>query len=299
MLFVGFLIAAGLCFFAIKRRDADAARVERRLAEYEAQLKELAHVKENFHSEVEMARANALTEASDLRAKLAEESQHRQLLEEALLSRERAEQNRAMGMPSEPVALSVSPHPISRKEAEAVFEAMSAPMPEHFDEPVHVHPVDVTAKMAAHVEASPAPISSISAVSSISNEAHDALKAQIDHLTAEIAEMGRVLRTPPQDSAKETADAIVRAGDKLHDGARVFSSHIARLGNHLRLATEAYNEAVASMDKDLLSHAREIGAIGGTNGGEIILPGVVESRPSDIQRVEIIPSLNLERASGQ
>lgn len=141
--------------FAIKKIKNDYENEARKAREQEAKLKELEGLKDNFHNEVEMARAKALEEAAALRAKLAEETERRRSLEESAVSGHLELQNQHVAQlhvaSSEPVVAAHDDGRPTMDEVKSIMEVMSAPLPV---EEV-VEPVVETPAIVAHAAVAP------------------------------------------------------------------------------------------------------------------------------------------------
>jgi len=72
-----------------------------------------------------------------------------------------------------------------------------------------------------------------------------------------------------QEKVRENALAIRQAGEKLYDSVRIFSGHMSNVGRHLSQSTEAFNRAVGSMERNVLSKSRQLKAMGAGSGDEI------------------------------
>jgi len=70
----------------------------------------------------------------------------------------------------------------------------------------------------------------------------------------------------------ENAQRIAEVGKDLHDRIRVFAEHLSRVGKGLKGATDAYNAAVGSYERNLEPGARKLAELGASSGKE--LPGV-------------------------
>ena len=74
------------------------------------------------------------------------------------------------------------------------------------------------------------------------------------------------------EQIEENAQKISDLGRQLYDRMRVFAGHMGAVGKRLDSATEAYNQAVGSLESRVLPTARrfqELGAAGGAEIGEI------------------------------
>jgi DNA recombination protein RmuC len=85
-----------------------------------------------------------------------------------------------------------------------------------------------------------------------------------------------------QEQFAENAQVVSELGRQLYDRLRVFSSHLADVGQHLGRATRAYNEAVASAESRLFVTARRFTELGVTAGQEIPLLEPVDTAPREM-----------------
>ncbi|MDR3692440.1 MAG: DNA recombination protein RmuC [Fimbriimonas sp.] len=86
-----------------------------------------------------------------------------------------------------------------------------------------------------------------------------------------------------QQRVQENAEEIRATGEKLYDAVRVFSGHVGGIGKSLDQATKAYNKAVGSMERNVLSKARQLRAFGAGTGDEVEPPDEVETAPRTLQ----------------
>ena len=67
----------------------------------------------------------------------------------------------------------------------------------------------------------------------------------------------------------ENAQRIAEVGKDLHDRIRVFAEHLSRVGKGLKGATDAYNAAVGSYERNLEPGARKLAELGASSGKEL------------------------------
>jgi DNA recombination protein RmuC len=67
----------------------------------------------------------------------------------------------------------------------------------------------------------------------------------------------------------ENAQRIAEFGKDLHDRIRVFAEHLAKVGKGLGTATDAYNAAVGSYERNLEPGARKLAELGASSGKEL------------------------------
>ncbi len=86
-----------------------------------------------------------------------------------------------------------------------------------------------------------------------------------------------------QDQLSDNARLIGEVGRDLHDRIATFTEHLAKVGRGLGGATEAYNRAVGSLERMVLSKARQLKDLGAGSGGvEIKSPDQTEVAPRHV-----------------
>ena len=73
-----------------------------------------------------------------------------------------------------------------------------------------------------------------------------------------------------QERMNENARHIGDVGRELHDRIVTYAEHFSKIGRGLGSATDAYNKAVGSLERMVLSKARELKKLGAASGGEEI-----------------------------
>jgi DNA recombination protein RmuC len=73
-----------------------------------------------------------------------------------------------------------------------------------------------------------------------------------------------------QEAMEENARKISELGKSLYDAVRVLGGHVATLGARLQSSLEAYNQAVGSLEGNVLIKARKFKELQAANGGEEI-----------------------------
>jgi DNA recombination protein RmuC len=73
-----------------------------------------------------------------------------------------------------------------------------------------------------------------------------------------------------QEAMEENARKIAELGRGLYDAVRVLGSHVDTLGARLKSSLEAYNQAVGSLEGNVLVKARRFKELQAANGGEEI-----------------------------
>lgn len=83
-----------------------------------------------------------------------------------------------------------------------------------------------------------------------------------------------------QDQLSDNARLIGEVGRDLHDRINTFAEHLAKVGRGLGGATDAYNRAIGSLERMVLSKARQLKELGAGSGGvEIATPEAVDVAP--------------------
>jgi DNA recombination protein RmuC len=83
-----------------------------------------------------------------------------------------------------------------------------------------------------------------------------------------------------QERMTENSRRISDAGRELHDRIVTYTEHFAKIGRGLNSATVAYNSAVGSLERNVLSKARELKKLGAASGGsEVETPPEIDLAP--------------------
>lgn len=81
-----------------------------------------------------------------------------------------------------------------------------------------------------------------------------------------------------QERMSENSRRISEVGRELHDRIQKFAEHMAKVGRNLGNATQAYNSAIGSMERMVLSKARQLKNLGAASGNtEIQTPCALET----------------------
>jgi DNA recombination protein RmuC len=75
-----------------------------------------------------------------------------------------------------------------------------------------------------------------------------------------------------QQAVEENARKISEIGRNLYESVRVLGGHFDALGTRLKSSLEAYNQAVGSLEGNVLVKARKLRELSGANGSEEIKP---------------------------
>lgn len=90
-----------------------------------------------------------------------------------------------------------------------------------------------------------------------------------------------------QEKVAESARAVSELGKELYDRLRTLAGHFVKLGRSLDGAVGAYNEAVGSLERRVLSAARRFPELGVPAGGEIEAPEPIERTARALQAQEL------------
>jgi DNA recombination protein RmuC len=83
-----------------------------------------------------------------------------------------------------------------------------------------------------------------------------------------------------QESMSQNARQICETGRELHDRLVTYTEHFAKIGRGLTSATTAYNAAVGSLERTVMSKARELKKLGAASGGsEVETPPEIDLAP--------------------
>lgn len=87
-----------------------------------------------------------------------------------------------------------------------------------------------------------------------------------------------------QERMSDNARRISEVGRELHDRIQKFGEHMAKVGRGLSTATQAYNSAVGSMERMVLSKARQLKNLGAASGDtEIESPTEIDTAAREVQ----------------
>ncbi len=94
-----------------------------------------------------------------------------------------------------------------------------------------------------------------------------------------IALMRTVAYGMTQEKVRENALEIRAVGEKLYDSVRTFASHMTSIGRHLSQTNDSFNRAVGSMERNVLSKARQLKSLGAGAGDDLESPDVISLAP--------------------
>jgi DNA recombination protein RmuC len=90
-----------------------------------------------------------------------------------------------------------------------------------------------------------------------------------------------------QEAIARNAQEIADVGRALHDRLSVFVNHFARIGAQLHNASDSYNKAVGSLERNVLSGARKLKSLRATQEPDIETPDAVEIEIRPITAAEL------------
>lgn len=90
-----------------------------------------------------------------------------------------------------------------------------------------------------------------------------------------------------QKKIEEQVEEIGRLGADLYDRLGVLADHFGKVGDHLGRATKSYNDAVGSLERNVLSAARRMKELGAPAKRELLAVEPVEETVREIQAKEL------------
>jgi len=110
--------------------------------------------------------------------------------------------------------------------------------------------------------------------------------------TTLIALMRAVAYGWQQEAVQRDAQQIAEAGRRLYDGVSKLAEHFGKLGTRLRASIDAYNDAVGSLEGNVLVKARKFKELQAANSGEeIIAIEPIDRVPRALQAPELTGGL--------
>ena len=95
-----------------------------------------------------------------------------------------------------------------------------------------------------------------------------------------------------QEAMEENARKISENGKNLYESVRALAGHFQSLGTKLKSSLEAYNDAVGSLEGNVLAKARKFKELQAANGGEEIKPlEPIDRVPRMLQAAELTDGL--------
>jgi DNA recombination protein RmuC len=89
-----------------------------------------------------------------------------------------------------------------------------------------------------------------------------------------------------QERLAENARDISELGKTLYERIAVFGSHMAKMGTALSRATESYNSAVGSLERNVMTTARQLKDLHVASDKEVEALNPVEVQPRSLQKLE-------------
>jgi DNA recombination protein RmuC len=90
-----------------------------------------------------------------------------------------------------------------------------------------------------------------------------------------------------QKKIEEQVEEIARLGGDLYDRLGVLSDHFGKVGDSLGRATKSYNDAVGSLERNVLSAARKMKDLGAPGKREMLTLEPVEETVREVQAKEL------------
>jgi DNA recombination protein RmuC len=94
-----------------------------------------------------------------------------------------------------------------------------------------------------------------------------------------------------QDAVARDAREIAESGRKLYEAVGKLAEHFEKLGSRLRGSVEAYNEAIGSLEGNVLVKARRFKDLQAANGDDIQQIEPIDKQPRMLQAAEITGGL--------
>jgi DNA recombination protein RmuC len=102
-----------------------------------------------------------------------------------------------------------------------------------------------------------------------------------------------------QQAMEENARKISDLGRSIYDSLRVLTGHFESLGGRLKASLDAYNQAVGSLEGNVLSKARKLRDLHAANGAEdIVRLDVIDRVPRMLQAPELTGGLPFADGEG-
>ncbi|QOJ16779.1 MAG: DNA recombination protein RmuC [Phycisphaeraceae bacterium] len=92
-----------------------------------------------------------------------------------------------------------------------------------------------------------------------------------------------------QEAVARNAREIAEAGKELYDRLAKFAEHFTKVGTSLARANASYNDAVGSLERNLLPAARKIKALRATDREDLEPPPQIDVEPRTITAAELSP----------
>ncbi len=87
----------------------------------------------------------------------------------------------------------------------------------------------------------------------------------------------------------DTAAEVCAAGQELYKRVGVLTDHVARMGDALQRAVEAYNQTIGALDRRVLPAARRMKELGAVSGGDLDVRDPIDALPVAPHAPELLP----------
>lgn len=91
-----------------------------------------------------------------------------------------------------------------------------------------------------------------------------------------------------QESIAENAIKVQKAGRELYKRLGTFGKHFAKAGSRLGSAVDAYNDAVGSLERNVLPQARRFCDLGASGSDQLPEAEQIDSKPRHLQAAEFV-----------
>lgn len=107
-----------------------------------------------------------------------------------------------------------------------------------------------------------------------------------------LALMRTVSYAHDQFKVNENAREIAQLGDVLYKRMMIFTEHLAKMGGSLNRAVDSYNDAVGSLERNLLSSLRKMREVGVGKSEKDIDMNLIDKAPRKIAGTELVEPQN-------
>jgi DNA recombination protein RmuC len=91
-----------------------------------------------------------------------------------------------------------------------------------------------------------------------------------------------------QFKVNENAREIAQLGEILYKRMMIFAEHLAKMGGGLNRAVDSYNDAVGSLERNLLSSLRKMREVGVGKSEKDIDVNLIDKAPRKIAGTELV-----------
>jgi len=92
-----------------------------------------------------------------------------------------------------------------------------------------------------------------------------------------------------QEKIAESAAEVSKIGGELYERLAVLTDHFGKVGTNIERAAKSYNDAVGSLERNVLSSARKLAELGVTTKRELAMLDPLEASVREIQAKELRP----------